>query len=36
LERLGWDAGTTVPSDKSLKELGMQFLSADMHNKRKV
>jgi aldehyde:ferredoxin oxidoreductase len=30
LERLGWDPGTTIPSDKNLKELGMQFLSADM------
>jgi aldehyde:ferredoxin oxidoreductase len=26
LERLGWDPRTTVPSEKSLDELGMQFL----------
>ena len=36
LERLGWDADTTVPSDKSLKELGMQFLSADMRKIKTV
>jgi aldehyde:ferredoxin oxidoreductase len=27
LERLGWDLRTTVPSEKSLNELGMQFLA---------
>ena len=36
LERLGWDTNTTVPSDKSLKELGMQSLSADMRKLKKV
>ena len=30
LERLGWDAGTAVPSQSSLKQLGMDFLIADM------
>jgi aldehyde:ferredoxin oxidoreductase len=30
LERLGWDPHTTVPSEKSLNELGMQFLAAEM------
>jgi aldehyde:ferredoxin oxidoreductase len=28
LERLGWDTATTVPSEKCLNELGMQFLAA--------
>jgi len=36
LERLGWDAGTTIPSDKILKELGMQFLSVDMRKIKTV
>jgi aldehyde:ferredoxin oxidoreductase len=36
LERLGWDPHTTVPSDKRLKELGMQFLSADMRKIKTV
>jgi aldehyde:ferredoxin oxidoreductase len=27
LERMGWDTLTTVPSEKSLNELGMQFLA---------
>jgi aldehyde:ferredoxin oxidoreductase len=36
LERLGWDTNTTVPSDKSMKELGMQFLSAEMRKIKKV
>jgi aldehyde:ferredoxin oxidoreductase len=30
LERLGWDPHTTVPSEKSLNELGMQFLTTEM------
>jgi aldehyde:ferredoxin oxidoreductase len=30
LDRLGWDALTTVPSEKSLNELGMQFLASEM------
>jgi aldehyde:ferredoxin oxidoreductase len=29
LERLGWDPLTTVPSEKSLNALGMQFLVAE-------
>ena len=36
LERLGWDPRTTVPSEKSLKELGMQFLSAEMRKIKTV
>jgi aldehyde:ferredoxin oxidoreductase len=36
LERLDWDPRTTVPSEKSLKELGMQFLSAEMRKLRTV
>jgi len=36
LGRLGWDTNTTVPSDKSMKELGMQFLSAEMNKLKKV
>jgi len=34
LERLGWDAHTTVPSEKSLQELGMDFLISDMRKAR--
>jgi aldehyde:ferredoxin oxidoreductase len=34
LERLGWDTQATVPSDKCLKELGMDFLVADMRKAR--
>jgi aldehyde:ferredoxin oxidoreductase len=30
LERLGWDTHTTVPSEKCLTELGMDFLVTDM------
>jgi aldehyde:ferredoxin oxidoreductase len=30
LDRLGWDARTTVPSEKSLNELGMQFPASEM------
>jgi aldehyde:ferredoxin oxidoreductase len=30
LERLGWDTRTTVPNEKCLNELGMQFLAAGM------
>jgi aldehyde:ferredoxin oxidoreductase len=30
LERLGWDTRSAVPSEESLKALGMQFLAAEM------
>jgi len=36
LERLGWDARTTVPSEKILNELGMQFLAEDMRKIKTV
>jgi aldehyde:ferredoxin oxidoreductase len=36
LERLGWDTRTAVPSEKSLNELGMGFLIADMHPEKTV
>jgi len=29
LARCGWDVHTTVPSEESLRELGMEFLLAD-------
>jgi aldehyde:ferredoxin oxidoreductase len=32
LEFTGWDAHTTVPSEKSLRDLGMEFLINDMAN----
>jgi aldehyde:ferredoxin oxidoreductase len=32
LERLGWDARTTVPSEASLQKLGMGFLLNDMRS----
>jgi aldehyde:ferredoxin oxidoreductase len=28
LEQVGWDTETTVPSEESLRELGMEFLIA--------
>ena len=30
LQELGWDANTTVPSEESLRKLGMDFLIEDM------
>ena len=30
LERLGWDPRTTIPSEASLKKLGLGFLRNDM------
>jgi aldehyde:ferredoxin oxidoreductase len=36
LERMGWDTLTTVPSEKSLNELGMQFLAADLRKLKAV
>ena len=30
LEELGWDANTTIPSEESLRKLGMEFLIDDM------
>jgi hypothetical protein len=30
LELVGWDPQTTVPSDESLRELGMGFLIGEM------
>ena len=30
LEFVGWNGRTTVPSDKSLRNLGMEFLIDDM------
>jgi len=32
LERLGWDPRTTVPNEKSLKQLGMGFLAEDLQS----
>jgi aldehyde:ferredoxin oxidoreductase len=32
LEHVGWDTQTTVPSEESLRELGMEFLIGDMAN----
>jgi hypothetical protein len=31
---LGWDTQTTIPSDKSLRNLGMDFLLEDMSKLR--
>jgi aldehyde:ferredoxin oxidoreductase len=36
LERLSWDPRTTVPSEKGLNRLGMQFLSAEMRKIKTV
>jgi aldehyde:ferredoxin oxidoreductase len=36
LERLGWDTGTALPSQSSLKQLGMDFLIADMGKMKKA
>jgi membrane-bound lytic murein transglycosylase B len=30
LQELGWDKNTTVPSEESLRKLGMDFLIEDM------
>jgi aldehyde:ferredoxin oxidoreductase len=30
LERLGWNPGTTVPTERTLKQLGMGFLAEDL------
>ena len=32
LEYINWDTRTTVPSEESLRELGMEFLIGDMAN----
>ena len=32
LEYIGWDTQTTVPTEESLRDLGMEFLIADMSN----
>jgi len=34
LNELGWDTQTTIPSDKSLRNLGMDFLLEDMSKLR--
>jgi len=34
LNELGWDIQTTIPSDKSLRNLGMDFLLEDMSKLR--